>query len=63
MPHPLRCPQCKEGWMEGRVFSWKRVLGPMLMFTIVLFPLGYYLRHKPDWYECPKCGRKKVNFA
>lgn len=49
--------------MEGRVFGWKRVLGPMLMFTLVLFPLGYYLKNKPDWYECPKCGRKKVNFA
>lgn len=48
--------------MEARVFRWKRILGPALMCTILLFPLGWYLTQKPDWYECPKCGRKKVTF-
>ncbi|GEM_PF-2941508 len=47
--------------MEERVFSWKRILGPLLMLTLLLFPLGYILLHKPDWYECPRCGRKKAN--
>jgi len=48
--------------MEERVFRWKRIVGPLLKYTLILYPLGYYLTHKSDWYECPKCGRKKVAF-
>ena len=46
--------------MEARFWPWKDWLAPILMFTLILFPLGYLLKQKPDWYECPKCGRKKV---
>ncbi len=48
--------------MEERFFPWKHWLVPVLKCTIVLFPLGYMLKQKPDWHECPKCGRKKVIF-
>ena len=40
-----------------------------LRFTIYLVPvgvsvaivcgMGFFLKSKPDWYECPKCGHKK----
>jgi hypothetical protein len=46
--------------MEARFWPWKHGLAPILMCTLLLFPLGYLLKAKPDWYECPKCGRKKV---
>jgi len=60
--NPLRCPGCKEGLMEARLWPWKRWLAPILMLTIILLPLGLILRAKPDYYECPKCGRKRGSF-
>ncbi len=57
--NPLRCPGCKEGLMEGRFWPWKHWLAPILMLTIILLPLGLLLKARPDYYECPKCGRKK----
>ena len=59
-PNPLRCPQCEEGLMEAGLFSWKKPLAIILFITIVLAPMGLYLLNKPDFYECPDCGRKKL---
>lgn len=59
--NPLRCPGCKEGLMEGKFWPWKHWVAPLMMLTIILFPLALMLRSKPDYYECPKCGRKKAS--
>ncbi len=48
--------------MEPRWFPWKPRLALVLKCTLVLFPLALMLMAKPDWDQCPKCGRKKVNF-
>lgn len=46
--------------MEARFWTWKHWLAPILMLTIILFPLGILLKSKPDYYECPRCGRRKA---
>lgn len=48
--------------MEARFWSWKHWLAPILMLTVLLFPLGILMKSKPDYYECPKCGRRKPAF-
>ena len=45
--------------MEGRNWPWKIKLSKVLKWTLVLFLWGYILTLNPDFYECPKCGRKK----
>ncbi len=46
--------------MEGRFFPWKRIVSVIMKCTVILFIWGWYLMMRPDWYECPLCGRKKV---
>ena len=46
--------------MEVGLFSWKKPLAIILFITIVLAPMGFHLLNKPDFYECPDCGRKKL---
>lgn len=48
--------------MEARNWPWKVTLSAILKYTLVLWLWGYLLVLKPDWYECPRCGRKKVLF-
>lgn len=58
--NPLRCPSCKKGLLEGRFLRWKRIVSVIMKYTLIFFPWGCYLMSRPDWYECPLCGRKKV---
>ncbi|MBI4563569.1 MAG: hypothetical protein HY716_02620 [Planctomycetes bacterium] len=48
--------------MNPTNFPWKRVFARILKCTLLLYPMGYFILLKPDWYECPQCGRKKVVF-
>ncbi len=58
--NPLRCPSCNKGLMEARMFPWKKPVAIACFITLILSPMGFYLLTKPDWYECPACGRKKL---
>ena len=59
--NPLRCPGCGHHPIEPRWFPWKKTVALMLKCTLLLWPMGQILTAKPDWDQCPKCGRKKVN--
>ncbi len=58
--NPLRCPSCKEALMRARFWPWKVRLSIFLKCTLLLWIWGDFLLQKPDWYECPRCGRKRV---
>lgn len=58
--NPLRCPGCNKGLMRAKFFGWKKPVSIALCCTVILIPMALYLMNKPDWYECPECGRKKV---
>ncbi len=34
-------------------------LAPVGLSAAIVVGMGLYLKSKPDWYECPKCGHKK----
>ena len=45
--------------MEGRNWPWKVTFSKVLKVTLILYIWGYIITLSPDFYECPKCGRKK----
>ena len=59
----IKCPSCKEGRMVEKYWSWKKWMVPALKCTLLLWPMALALTAKPDWLECPKCGRKKVDMG
>jgi hypothetical protein len=34
-------------------------LAPVGLSAAIVVGMGLYLKSKPDWYQCPKCGHKK----
>jgi len=59
----IKCPSCKEGRMVEKYWPWKGWMVPLLKCTLLLWPMALLLTSKPDWLECPKCGRKKVDMG
>jgi uncharacterized protein with PIN domain len=60
--NPLRCQKCKEGWMAGSHWPWRRAIARFLKFTLLLLPVALLMLSKPDFYECPRCGHRKGAF-
>jgi hypothetical protein len=45
--------------MEAAFWPWRPKVAFLMKCTLILFPLALLIMAKPDYYECPKCGRKK----
>ena len=45
--------------IAGFFLGFTYYLVPVAVSAAIVIGMGLFLKTKPDWFECPKCGHKK----